>query len=127
MASNIPLMYPGVFEIMELAVKSKASVIITSAGNPEQWTGFLHNYSKKVFHVIANLKFARKAARVRVDADIGEGFEAGGHNGRDENTTFTLIPLLKRWPGCRKAGLLPGNSNNCPVRGVQKPACLKET
>lgn len=93
-AVNLPLIYPQISEHIQLIIKHKVPVVITSAGNPTLWTAELKNHGIKVLHVVANLKFALKAQKAGVDAVIAEGFEAGGHNGKDELTTFVLTPLL---------------------------------
>ena len=91
---NIPLLYPDIQEHMKTVVEEGVKVVITSAGNPATWTGYLKQHGITVIHVIANLKFARKAVDAGVDAIVAEGFEAGGHNGREETTTLCLIPMI---------------------------------
>ncbi len=93
---NVPLMYPNVEEIMHLLVDEGVKIVFTSAGNPETWTSFLQDKGIKVVHVVSSLKFALKAQKAGVEAIVGEGFEAGGHNGKEETTTMCLIPLLKK-------------------------------
>jgi len=95
-AVNIPLLYPNVSEHMDLVIKHKVPIVFTSAGNPTIWTQKLKNHGIIVVHVVSNLKFAFKSRDAGVDAIVAEGFEAGGHNGLDENTTFCLLPLLKK-------------------------------
>ena len=95
-AVNVPLMYPQVDEIMAILVEEGVKIVFTSAGNPATWTAFLKERQMTVVHVIANTKFALKAEACSVDAVVAEGFEAGGHNGREETTTFCLIPLIKK-------------------------------
>ena len=95
-AVNVPLMYPQVDEIMVILVEEGVKIVFTSAGNPATWTAFLKERQMTVVHVIANTKFALKAEACGVDAVVAEGFEAGGHNGREETTTFCLIPLIKK-------------------------------
>ena len=95
-AVNVPLMYPQVDEIMAILVEESVKIVFTSAGNPATWTAFLKERQMTVVHVIANTKFALKAEACGVDAVVAEGFEAGGHNGREETTTFCLIPLIKK-------------------------------
>jgi enoyl-[acyl-carrier protein] reductase II len=95
-AVNVPLMYPNVGEIMDIIVKEGVKIVFTSAGNPATWTAFLKQRGITVIHVIANTKFARKAEACGVDALVAEGFEAGGHNGREETTTMCLVPLIKK-------------------------------
>ncbi len=96
-AVNIPLLYPNVSEHMDLVIKHKVPIVFTSAGNPTIWTQKLKNHGIIVVHVVSNLKFAFKSRDAGVDAIVAEGFEAGGHNGLDENTTFCLLPLLKKY------------------------------
>ncbi|WP_316790963.1 NAD(P)H-dependent flavin oxidoreductase [Pedobacter frigoris] len=91
---NVPLLYPNVQEIMEIIVQEGVRIVFTSAGNPATWTGFLKDKGITVVHVIANTKFALKAEEAGVDAIVAEGFEAGGHNGREETTTMCLIPMV---------------------------------
>ena len=94
-AVNVPLLYPNVEEIMEILVAEGVEIVFTSAGNPATWTSFLKEKGITVVHVIANTKFALKAEACGVDAIVAEGFEAGGHNGREETTTLCLIPMIK--------------------------------
>jgi enoyl-[acyl-carrier protein] reductase II len=93
-AVNVPLMYPNVKELMDIIVEEGVQVVFTSAGNPAIWTGFLKAQGITVVHVIANTKFALKAEAAGADAVVAEGFEAGGHNGREETTTFCLVPMI---------------------------------
>lgn len=95
-AVNIPMLYPDIDKHMEIVVSEGVKVVITSAGNPKTWTTKLKEKGIIVVHVIANLKFAQKAEEAGVDAIVAEGFEAGGHNGREETTTLVLIPLIKK-------------------------------
>ncbi|MBN1252187.1 MAG: nitronate monooxygenase [Bacteroidales bacterium] len=92
---NIPLIYPNVEEIIKIIIEEKVPIVFTSAGNPKTWTEILQKEGVKVVHVIANTKFAIKADEAGVDAIVAEGFEAGGHNGREETTSLTLIPLVR--------------------------------
>lgn len=92
---NVPLMYPNIEEIMDIIVKEGVKVVFTSAGNPKTWTKFLQENGITVVHVVSSVKFAKKAEDAGVDAIVCEGFEAGGHVGREETTTFTLIPMIK--------------------------------
>lgn len=92
---NVPLLYPHTSEIMNVIQEEQVKIVFTSAGNPATWTSILHESGIKVAHVIANLKYAYKCEEAGVDAIVAEGFEAGGHNGREETTTMVLIPLLK--------------------------------
>ncbi|RZK91490.1 MAG: nitronate monooxygenase [Pedobacter sp.] len=94
-AVNVPLLYPNVQEIMDILVSEEVKIVFTSAGNPATWTSFLKEKGITVVHVIANTKFALKAEQYGVDAIVAEGFEAGGHNGREETTTLCLIPMIK--------------------------------
>jgi len=92
---NVPLMYPQIDEIMQIIVDEHVPIVFTSAGSPKTWTPFLHSHGIIVAHVVSNTLFARKCADAGVDAIVAEGFEAGGHNGREETTTFCLIPLMR--------------------------------
>ena len=92
---NIPLMYPEIKEIMDLVVEEGVKIVFTSAGNPKEWTDFLHQHDILVAHVVSSSKFAAKCEEAGVDAIVAEGFEAGGHNGREETTTLCLIPAIK--------------------------------
>ncbi len=93
---NVPLLYPEIDRLMDIIVKEGVKIVFTSAGNPAKWTGFLKEHGITVVHVIANTKFARKCEEAGVDAIVAEGFEAGGHNGREETTTMALIPLIRK-------------------------------
>ena len=93
---NVPLLYPNIKRIMEIIVEENVKIVFTSAGNPNQWTSWLKKNGVIVVHVVSSLKFAEKAANAGVDAIVAEGFEAGGHNGREETTTFALVPLICR-------------------------------
>jgi enoyl-[acyl-carrier protein] reductase II len=93
---NVPLLYPEMDEIMRLIIAEKVPIVFTSAGNPATWTKTLKSEGIKVVHVIANTKFALKCQEAGVDAIVAEGFEAGGHNGREETTTLCLIPQIKK-------------------------------
>ena len=93
---NVPLLYPSIKEHMQIIVEEKVKIVFTSAGNPATWTAFLKDHGIKVVHVIANSKFAQKAEQAGVDAIVAEGFEAGGHNGREETTTMVLIPAIRK-------------------------------
>ena len=95
-AVNVPLFYPDLEQHMEIIIKNKVPVVFTSAGNPNLWTKELKNNGIIVVHVISNVKFALKAKDAGVDAIVAEGFEAGGHNGKEELTTFCLIPLIRK-------------------------------
>lgn len=93
---NIPLLYPDIDKHIDIVCSEKVKVVFTSAGNPKTWTKILQAEGIKVVHVVSSTKFALKAADAGVDAIVAEGFEAGGHNGRDETTTFCLIPAVKK-------------------------------
>ena len=92
---NVPMLYPQVDELMDIIIEEDVKIVFTSAGNPKTWTSFLKNKEITVVHVVSSVKFALKAQLAGVDAIVCEGFEAGGHNGREESTTFTLIPMVK--------------------------------
>ena len=92
---NIPMLYPNVEEIINIIVEEGVKIVFTSAGNPKTWTSFLKEKGITVVHVVSSSKFALKAQEAGVDAIVAEGFEAGGHNGREETTTLTLIPMVK--------------------------------
>jgi len=93
---NVPLLYPNINELMDIIVEEGVKIVFTSAGNPAKWTGFLKEKGIKVVHVIANGRFAKKCEDAGVDAIVAEGFEAGGHNGREETTTLALIPAISQ-------------------------------
>lgn len=93
-AVNVPLLYPNISEIIDIIIKEDVKIVFTSAGNPATWTGILKEHGITVVHVIANTKFALKAQEAGADAVVAEGFEAGGHNGREETTTLCLIPMI---------------------------------
>ncbi|MBB3123574.1 enoyl-[acyl-carrier protein] reductase II [Mesoflavibacter sabulilitoris] len=92
---NVPMLYPNIEEIMNIIVEEGVKIVFTSAGNPKTWTKWLQDKGITVVHVVSSVKFALKAQDAGVDAVVAEGFEAGGHNGRDETTTLTLIPMVK--------------------------------
>jgi len=92
---NVPMLYPNIEEIINIIVEEGVKIVFTSAGNPKTWTSFLKEKGIIVVHVVSSSKFALKAQEAGVDAVVAEGFEAGGHNGREETTTFTLIPMVK--------------------------------
>jgi enoyl-[acyl-carrier protein] reductase II len=98
---NVPLLYPNIDELIQILIDEKVNIVFTSAGNPAKYTSLLKSHGITVVHVVANIKFARKCEEAGVDAIVAEGFEAGGHNGREETTTLALIP------GVRKATSLP--------------------
>ena len=92
---NVPMLYPDIEKIMDIIVEEDVKIVFTSAGNPKTWTHFLKEKGITVVHVVSSVKFALKAEEAGVHAVVCEGFEAGGHNGREETTTFTLIPMVK--------------------------------
>lgn len=93
---NVPLMYPQIEKLMDIVASQGVKVVFTSAGSPKKWTGWLHDHGVKVAHVVSSSLFARKSEDAGVDAVVAEGFEAGGHNGREETTTLCLIPAVRR-------------------------------
>jgi enoyl-[acyl-carrier protein] reductase II len=92
---NVPMLYPDIDKVMAIIVEEDVKIVFTSAGNPKTWTTWLKEKGITVVHVVSSVKFALKAQDAGVDAIVAEGFEAGGHNGRDETTTLTLIPMVK--------------------------------
>ncbi|SKC74609.1 NAD(P)H-dependent flavin oxidoreductase [Ohtaekwangia koreensis] len=92
---NIPLLYPEIDLLMKIILEENVKIVFTSAGNPATWTGFLKDKGVTVVHVVSSVKFARKAEQAGADAIVAEGFEAGGHNGREETTTLVLIPIVR--------------------------------
>ena len=110
---NVPLLYPNIEEIMQIIISEKVPIVFTSAGNPKTWTAKLKEQGIKVVHVIANKKFALKCEEAGVDAIVAEGFEAGGHNGREETTTLVLIPIIReatKLPLIAAGGIASGSS-----------------
>lgn len=93
-AVNLPLLYPDMDQLMQVMMEEGVKIIFTSAGNPKTWTGILKERGIKVVHVVSSSKFARKAEEAGCDAVVAEGFEAGGHNGREETTSMVLIPVV---------------------------------
>ena len=93
---NVPMLYPNIEEIITIIIEEGVKIVFTSAGNPTTWTSILKQNGITVVHVVSSSKFALKAQDAGVDAVVAEGFEAGGHNGREETTTFTLIPMVKK-------------------------------
>ena len=93
---NVPLLYPDIDKLMKIIVEEEVPIVFTAAGNPKLWTSYLKDNNCTVAHVVSSVKFALKAEECGVDAIVAEGFEAGGHNGREETTTMTLIPLIKK-------------------------------
>lgn len=92
---NVPLLYPEMDRIMDILVQEDVKIVFTSAGNPGTWTSFLKDKGITVVHVVSSVKFALKAQQAGVDAVVAEGFEAGGHNGREETTTMVLVPMVR--------------------------------
>lgn len=95
-AVNLPMLYPDIDKHIEIIIRLQVPIVFTSAGNPKTWTKILKENNIKVVHVVSSVKFALKAQEAGVDAVVAEGFEAGGHNGRDETTTFCLIPNVAK-------------------------------
>ena len=93
---NVPLMYPELDALIKILIEEKVSIIFTSAGSPKKYTSLFHDNGIKVAHVVSSSKFAKKCEEAGVDAVVAEGFEAGGHNGREESTTMTLIPQVRQ-------------------------------
>lgn len=93
---NVPLMYPEIEKVMDILIEEGVKIVFTSAGNPKTWTSRLKEQGMKVVHVVSSSKFARKCEEAGVDAIVAEGFEAGGHNGREETSTMCLIPHVRR-------------------------------
>jgi len=109
---NVPLLYPEIDKIMQIIIDENVRIVFTSSGNPSTWTKILKEKGITVVHVISNTKFAKKAEDAGVDAVVAEGFEAGGHNGREETTTFVLIPLIReatQLPLIAAGGIANGN------------------
>lgn len=92
---NVPMLYPDIEKIIDIIIEEGVKIVFTSAGNPKTYTSKLKEHGITVVHVVSSVKFALKAQEAGVDALVAEGFEAGGHNGREETTTFTLIPMVK--------------------------------
>jgi len=110
---NVPLLYPEMDKIMDIIVKEEVKIVFTSAGSPKKWTPFLKEHGITVVHVVSSAFFAKKCEDAGVDAIVAEGFEAGGHNGREETTTMTLIPSVRKatsLPLIAAGGIGSGNS-----------------
>ncbi|CAG0952439.1 MAG: nitronate monooxygenase [Bacteroidetes bacterium] len=110
---NLPMLYPQINDLLEIIIEEGVKIVFTSAGNPKTYTQFLHANGIKVVHVVSSTKFALKAQEAGVDAIVAEGFEAGGHNGRDETTTMCLIPAVKKEisvPLIAAGGIASGNA-----------------
>ena len=95
-AVNLPLLYPQIDDHVKIIIELGVKIVFTSAGNPKKWTSYFKNHGVTVVHVVSNLKFALKSIEAGVDAIVAEGFEAGGHNGREETTTLCLIPHITK-------------------------------
>ena len=95
-AVNLPLLYPQIDDHINILIEEGVKIVFTSAGNPDKWTSHLKKHDITVVHVVSNVKFAKKAVDAGVDAIVVEGFEAGGHNGREETTTMCLVPLIRK-------------------------------
>lgn len=112
-AVNVPMLYPDIDKHMATIEEERVPIVFTSAGNPAQWTGHLKAHGIKVVHVVSSVKFALKAEAAGVDAVVAEGFEAGGHNGREETTTLVLVPMVRdavRIPVIAAGGIADGRS-----------------
>ncbi|MDN6279819.1 MAG: nitronate monooxygenase [Psychroflexus sp.] len=112
-AVNVPMLYPDIEKIIEIIIEEDVEIVFTSAGNPKTWTKHLQDHNIKVVHVVSSVKFGQKAQDAGVDAVVAEGFEAGGHNGRDETTTLTLIPMITKAidiPVIAAGGIANGNA-----------------
>jgi enoyl-[acyl-carrier protein] reductase II len=110
---NVPLLYPEIDRLMKIIVDEGVKIVFTSAGNPKTWTKFLKDKGITVVHVVSSSKFAKKCEEAEVDAIVAEGFEAGGHNGREETTTLTLIPQVRKatsLPLIAAGGIATGNA-----------------
>lgn len=123
---NLPMLYPQIDELIDIILKEEIQIVFTSAGNPKKYTSFFQEKGIKVVHVVPGVKFAIKAQEAGVDAVVAEGFEAGGHNGRDETTTLCLIPMVKKEiniPLIAAGGIATGNAMlaalNLGADGVQ--------
>src|SRR5690242_4077236 len=95
-AVNVPLLYPDIDKLMQIVVEEGVKIVFTSAGNPKTWTGMLKEKGITVVHVVSSSKFAKKSEEAGCDAVVAEGFEAGGHNGREETTTMVLVPSVAK-------------------------------
>ena len=110
---NVPMLYPDIEEIIDIIIEEGVKIVFTSAGNPKTYTSKLKENGITVVHVVSSVKFALKAQEAGVDAVVAEGFEAGGHNGREESTTLTLIPMVKEQlqiPLIAAAGIATGRA-----------------
>src|ERR1019366_2417713 len=120
---NLPLLYSGVREQLEVIIQNRVEIVVTSAGNPATYTPLLKEHGIKVVHVVSSARFAQKAAAAGCDAVIAEGFEAGGHNGREETTTLVLVPMVceaVRIPVIAAGGIATGRQMlACMVLGAE--------
>jgi enoyl-[acyl-carrier protein] reductase II len=110
---NLPLLYPEIDKLVDIVLEEQVPVVFTSAGNPSTWTPHLKEKGRVVVHVVSSVKFAKKAEQSGVDAVVAEGFEAGGHNGREETTTFVLLPMVRnaiRIPLIAAGGIASGRA-----------------
>ena len=133
-AVNVPLLYPDIDKHIQIIIEEGVKIVFTSAGNPKTWTGILKEKGITVVHVVSSSKFARKAEEAGCDAVVAEGFEAGGHNGREETTTMVLIPAVVeccknsgnsgRWYSNREANA-GGNGNGSGGGADGKPVCCQ--
>lgn len=128
---NVPLMYPDIDALMKIIVEQQVKVVFTSAGSPKKWTPYLHEHNITVAHIVSSSKFAQKCEEAGVDAVVAEGFEAGGHNGREETTTMTLIPQVRcaiNLPLIAAGGIASGNAMLAAfilgAEGVQMGTCF---
>ena len=131
---NVPLLYPDIDKIMNIIVEEGVKIVFTSAGNPKTWTSWLKDRGITVVHVVSSAKFAKKCEDAGCDAVVAEGFEAGGHNGREETTTMVLIPLVKSAvtiPVIAAGGIASGRQMLAAMAlgadGVQIGSCLLYT
>jgi enoyl-[acyl-carrier protein] reductase II len=115
---NLPLLYPDIDKHVQIIIEEKVPIVFTSAGNPKTWTGLLKQHGIKVVHVVSSSKFALKSQEAGCDAVVAEGFEAGGHNGREETTTMVLIPAVV------KAVTIPVIAAGGIATGAQMAAAL---
>ena len=116
---NVPLLYPYAEAHIQTIIEEKVPIVFTSAGNPALYTSTLKAHGIKVVHVIANTKFALKAIEAGVDALVAEGFEAGGHNGKEETTTMCLVPEIRKVTNLRNTkNILRGNKFNAIFRTI---------
>jgi enoyl-[acyl-carrier protein] reductase II len=129
---NVPLLYPDIDKHIQVILDEGVKIVFTSAGNPKTWTGILKEKGITVVHVVSSSKFAKKSEEAGCDAVVAEGFEAGGHNGREETTTMVLIPAVVnavKIPVVAAGGIangrqmLAGNGNGCRRSANGQPVC----